>query len=237
YLRDAMAEAAKLPLGFDPGTDYNYHPSSDMLAYMVERISGKSLREYVRESVLVPLGMKDTDWYYTAAALPRFAKTYRAANGKLELSANQFANGRINANPTYFEGGLGLNGPIEDYAKFCQMLLNKGKFNGHRILRPETIKQMTTINRLLPETSVKEKGLQFGLGFEIDKTKKLVPAVSDSAFGWGGAMGTKYLIDPERDMVVLFYQNMQNAGNATSLFYEQAYRLFDTPAASAPKKK
>ena len=74
--------------------------------------------------------------------------------------------------------------------------------------------------------------MQFGLGFEIHKTKKPVPAVSDSAYAWGGALGTQYLIDPERDLVLLFYQNMSNqTAKLSPLFYEQAYRMFDAPAA------
>ncbi|MEO5959149.1 MAG: serine hydrolase, partial [Opitutaceae bacterium] len=160
----------------------------------------------------------------------------RVANGKLEPTRNYY-DSTISADQTYAEGALGLNGPITDYAKFCQMMLNKGEFNGHRILKPETIEQMTTINRLLPETSVEQKGLQFGLGFEIHKTKKPVPAVSDSAFAWGGMLGTQYIVDPAQDMVVLYYQNTQGSGPTHARFYERAYRLFNPPATPAPVTK
>ncbi|MEO7412671.1 MAG: serine hydrolase domain-containing protein [Opitutaceae bacterium] len=235
YLRDSMVALAKLPLGFDPGTQYSYHISTNMLAYMIERISGKSLRDYVKETVLKPLGMNDTDWYYAPDALPRFVKAYRVANGKLEPTRNYY-DSTISEVQTYAEGALGLNGPIGDYAKFCQMMLNKGEFNGHRILKPETIEQMTTINRLLPETSAEQKGMQFGLGFEIHKTKKPTPAVSDSAFAWGGMLGTQYIIDPTQDMVVLYYQNTQGSGPTHARFYQQAYRLFEPSATAAPTK-
>ena len=239
-IKDAMVELAKYPVGFDPGSEYHYNISTSMLAYMVERISGKSVRDYVKETVLLPLGMNDTDWAYPAEAQSRFVKTYRVVNGKLETSPGRGPRLTIE-NATYFDGAAGLNGPIEDYAKFCQMMLNKGEFNGRRILKPETVAQMTTINRLLPETSAKEKGMQFGLGFEIHKTKKPVPAVSDSAYAWGGALGTQYLIDPERDLVLIVYQNMQSQNppspfKLSPLFYEQAYRLFGPSAASAPAK-
>ncbi|MEO6569558.1 MAG: serine hydrolase domain-containing protein [Opitutaceae bacterium] len=235
-LKDAMHETVKLPLGFDPGSDYHYHPSSSMLAYMIERISGKSLRDYVREKVLLPLGMNDTDWAYPAEAQSRFVKTYRVANGKLEPSPGRGPRVTIE-NATYFDGAAGMNGTIEDYAKFCQMMLNKGELNGRRILKPETVAQMTTINRLLPETSAKQRGMQFGLGFEIHKTKKPVPAVSDSAFAWGGALGTQYMIDPERDLVLLFYQNMSGSTGLSRVFYQQAYKMFDPPAAAASATK
>lgn len=234
YLRDSMLDLAKYPLGFDPGTQWSYHISSNMLGYMIERISGKSLRDYVKEAVLKPLGMNETDWYYGPEALPRFVKAYRAANGKLEPSRN-YGESAVSADQTYCEGAIGLNGPIADYAKFCQMMLNKGEFNGRRILRPETIDLMTAINRL-PENSGAEKGMQFGLGFEIHKTKKPTPAVSDSAYAWGGLLGTQYIIDPERDLIILFYQNMQGPAKLHPPFYERAYRLFDAPAAAAATK-
>jgi CubicO group peptidase (beta-lactamase class C family) len=236
YLRDSMLDLAKYPLGFDPGTKYHYHISSSMLAYMIERISGKSLRDYVKETVLKPIGMNDTDWYYAPEALPRFVKGYRVTAGKLEPSAIQWGERAISADQTYCDGAMGLNGPIGDYAKFCQMMLNQGEFNGHRILRPEMVELMTKINRL-PENHGAEKGFQFGLGFEIYKTKKPTPAVSDSAYAWGGMLGTTYTVDPERDMVVLYYQNTQGSGKTQAQFYEQAYRLFDAPAHPASGAK
>jgi CubicO group peptidase (beta-lactamase class C family) len=226
YLEDEMQALVKYPLGFDPGTRWEYHVSSNMLGYLIERISGKSLRDYVKETILVPLGMKDTDWFYEPTALERFVKAYRSANGKLEPGSNIYSEGTVSEQQTYCEGAIGLNGPIEDYAKFCQMLLNKGEFNGRRILRPETVELMTTIDRL-PETSGAAPGFQFGLGFELHREKKPVPAVSDSAFAWGGMMGTGYIIDPDRDLIALYYTNMYKAEPLYSRFLEQAYRLFE----------
>ncbi|MEO7215771.1 serine hydrolase domain-containing protein [Mucilaginibacter sp.] len=227
YLKDAMEDLAKYPLGFDPGSEYSYHISSNMLAYMVEIISGQPLRQYVRESVLEPLGMKNTDWYYEPAALPRFVKAYNAVNGKLEPASNMFSEGAISKNRTYAEGGLGLNGPIEDYAKFCQMLLNRGEFNGRRILKPETIDLMTKVNRL-PEVNAGGKNFRFGLGFELyNQNRKTIPEVSNTAYAWGGAYGTQYVIDPENNMIVLFYINMPKHDDVLyPSFLSKAYQLF-----------
>jgi CubicO group peptidase (beta-lactamase class C family) len=147
YLEEEMLALVKYPLGFDPGTEWSYHVSTNMLGYLIERISGKSLREYVKETVLLPLGMNDTDWYYVPAELNRFVKAYSAVDGNLEPATNMYSEGTVSAEQTYCEGAIGLNGPIEDYAKFCQMLLNKGEFNGQRILKPETIELMTTVAR------------------------------------------------------------------------------------------
>lgn len=234
YLEEEMLALAKYPLGFDPGTRWEYHASTNMLAYLIERISGKPLRQYVKEKILTPLGMTDTDWYYSPETLSRFVKAYRIADGKLQSASNMYSEGTVSEQQTYAEGAIGLNGPIDDYARFCQMLLNKGEFNGRRILRPETVELMTTINRL-PSESGAEKGFQFGLGFELHRQKKPVPAVSDSAYAWGGLFGTGYIIDPEHEIVALFYINMYQPAPLYPKFLDQAYRLFGIEGAEQPK--
>ncbi len=227
YLEDEMLDLAKYPLGFDPGTAWNYHVSTNMLAYLIERISGKPLRQYVKETVLDPLGMTETDWYYGKDALKRFVKTYTMEEGELELGSQIYVEGAVSSEQTYCEGAIGLNGPIEDYAKFCQMLLNKGEFNGHRILKPETVELMTTVDRLRGAEAWGE-GFRFGLGFELfNELKKPVPAVSNTAFAWGGLFGTEYIIDPENDMIALFYINMYQRDPLYPLFLEKAYELFN----------
>lgn len=231
-LKEEMLELARLPLGFDPGTRWDYHISTNMLAYLVERISGRPLRDYVKEKVLEPLGMKDTDWYYPPESLSRFAKPCRVIDGKLQPGPALYSEGAVSERQTYAEGAIGLNGPIEDYARFCQMLLNKGEFNGRRILRPETVELMTTVDRL-PRDSGAEKGFRFGLGFELHREKKPVPAVSDSAYAWGGLFGTGYLIDPGRDLVALFYVNMYGPEPMYPKFLDKAYGLFAAPALAA----
>lgn len=225
YLEEEMLALAQYPLGFDPGTQWNYHLSTNMLAYLIERISGQPLREYVKQNVLEPLGMNDTDWYYGPEALDRFVTPYSAIDGELKRGSDVYSRGTISPQQTYAEGAIGLNGPIEDYAKFCQMLLNKGEFNGRRILKPETVELMTTVNRL-PEPKEGEENFQFGLGFELyNPDKKPVPAVSNSAYAWGGLMGTDYIIDPENNMIALFYRNMYRAEPLYVKFLNKAYEI------------
>jgi CubicO group peptidase (beta-lactamase class C family) len=170
--------------------------------------------------------MKNTDWYYEPEALSKFVKAYSYANGKLEAAPNNYSEGTISKEQTYAEGAIGLNGPIEDYAKFCQMLLNKGEFNGRRILKAETIDLMTKVNRL-PEVNSGGKGFKFGLGFELyNNDKKPVPAVSNTAFAWGGLYGTEYIVDPENNMIALFYLNMPRRETLYPQFLSKAYQLF-----------
>lgn len=225
YLGEEMLNLVKYPLGFDPGTEWSYHISSNMLGYMIERISGKSLREYVKETVLLPLGMNDTDWYYEPDAINHFVKAYSAVDGKLEPATNIYSEGTVSAEQTYCEGAIGLNGPIEDYAKFCQMMLNKGEFNGQRILKPETIELMTTVNQL-PEVNSGGKGFKFGLGFELyNELKKPVPEVSNSAYAWGGMFGTAYIIDPENDIISLLYINMSRHEPINTPYLQKVYQM------------
>ncbi|UKM66515.1 beta-lactamase family protein [Flavobacteriaceae bacterium GSB9] len=228
YLEEEMLDLVSYPLGFDPGSDWNYHVSTNMLAYIVERISGKPLQKFVKETILEPLDMVNTDWYYQPEYLTRFVKPYSLVDGKLEPGSTMFAEGTVSSHKTYAEGAIGLNGPIEDYAKFCQMLLNEGKFNGSRILKPETIAQMTKINRL-PEVNSGGESFQFGLGFQLANEKnKHINKVSNTAFWWGGMLGTEYIIDPEKDLIALFYINMYKRDPLYTQYLEEVYDVFDT---------
>lgn len=225
YLEEEMLALAQYPLGFDPGTQWNYHISSNMLGYLIERISGQPLRTYIKENVLQPLAMNDTDWYYDPEALAKFVAPFSLVDGELVPGSEVYSRSTISTQQTYAEGAIGLNGPITDYVKFCQMLLNKGELNGRRILKPETIELMTTINRLPPPQQA-DYPLQFGLGFELyHADKKPVPAVSNSAYAWGGMMGTEYIIDPENNMIALFYLNMYQRDSLYPEFLSKAYQL------------
>lgn len=225
-LGDEMKSLAKYPLGFDPGSEWNYHVSTNMLAYMVELISGKTLREYVKETILEPLDMNSTDWYFEPEYLSRFVKPYTYVDGRLEPGTMMFAQNAVGSEQSYCEGAIGLNGPIDDYARFCQMLLNKGELNNVRILKPETVELMTTTN-LLPEKNSGGKGFQFGMGFELyNELKKPTPAVSNTAYAWGGMLGTEYIIDPENDLVVLFYLNVFRRDALYPLFLKEVYQQF-----------
>ena len=227
----AAVEAAKdLPLGFQPGTEWNYNVDMDVIAYLVEILSGKTLQEYLKEVIFTPLGMDHTAYYFDDESLKeRFVTTYTKRDGQF-VKAMSGADSVFDGPKTYAGGTYGLYGPIEDYAKFCQMLINGGEFNHHRILKEETIAMMRQ-NRL-PEVNSGGKGFRFGLGFELfdhpDK-EKTAPQMSDSCFRWGGAAGTEYLMDPENDLVILYYISMWGSTNTYPTFLKAAYDLFQGP--------
>lgn len=220
----------RFPLGFQPGSDWNYYYDMEVIAYLIEIISGKPLPEYLQETIFTPLGMDSTGYFFDDESLkPRFVTTYsKGQDGRFVTSPMSGVDRVFQGPKTYAGGTLGLYGPIRDYAKFCQMLLNGGEFNGHRILKPETILMMRQ-NRL-PEVNAGGPGFQFGLGFELfhgTPSRKNVPAMSDDVFRWGGAAGTEYIIDPVNDLVILYYISMWGKpSECYDQYLKAAYGLF-----------
>jgi CubicO group peptidase (beta-lactamase class C family) len=223
-VKDQVMDAVKYPLGFQPGSQWNYNIGVDVAAYIVEIITGKPLKDYLQETIFDPLGMNGTAYYYTDQSFrSRFVTAYSNVDGQLVPTRNNLD--AIFQPVTYCAGTLGLNGPIQDYAKFCQMIMNKGEFNNHRILKPETVEAMTLINHLPADTA----GFQFGIGFQLfnDPKSKYIPEMSNSCLRWGGAMGTEYLIDPENQLVILYYINMWGQTNTYTDYLKGVYALFE----------
>lgn len=218
----------RFPLGFQPGSDWNYYYDMEVIAYVIEIITGKTLAQYLEDTLFTPLGMDETAYFFEDESLrPRFVTTYSKKDGEFVAASRGGLDKIFNGPKTYAGGTMGLYGPIEDYAKFCQMLLNGGEFNGNRILKPETIMLMRQ-NRL-PETNAGGPGFQFGLGFELFRgtpSRKNVPAMSDEVFRWGGAAGTEYIIDPVNDLVILYYINMWGKPDTYDKYLEAAYGIF-----------
>lgn len=203
-LEEEVKDVLKFPLAFDPGTQWNYHPSSDVMGYLVEYFSGKPLREYVKESILIPLGMKDTDWYYPDSYKSRMVTAYKEENGKLIPQENVWSGRNPFSSDTRFcQAGTGLNGTIEDYARFCQMILNGGTFNGKRILGRRTVEIMGIDQLPHPNSG----NLCFGLGFMIYPQSSSTPMASPGSLAWGGYYNTDYLIDPKENLIILLYTN------------------------------
>ena len=222
-VKEQVEDAMKYPLGFQPGSQWNYNIGVDVAAYIIEVITGKPLKDYLQETLFNPLGMNETAYYYSDPSLrSRFVTAYSVVDGELQPSRNNPE--AIFKQGTYYAGTLGLNGPIEDYAKFCQMMLNGGEFNHHKILNAETVDAMTKINRV-PEDST---GFQFGIGFQLfnNPKSKYIPEMSTSCFRWSGAMGTEYMIDPENDLVILYYINMWGSTNTYNDYLKGVYNLF-----------
>jgi CubicO group peptidase (beta-lactamase class C family) len=212
-LKDAMSRLGQLPLMHQPGEKFTYGLNTDVLGALVEVISGVSLDEFFRTRIFEPLGMKDTYFTIPQSKATRLVNLYtEKPDGKLVKATVQMLNGPVTpAYPleqsTYYSGGAGLSSTIYDYAIFLQMLLNKGEYNGKRILGPNTVRMMT-VNQV-GEVSISNED-KFGLGFQIvtEKSSGRTPA-QVGTFGWGGAFGTSYWVDPKEKLVLLIYRQMQ----------------------------
>jgi CubicO group peptidase (beta-lactamase class C family) len=214
-----MKKLGTLPLAVQPNSAFFYGLGIDVLGDVVEKVSGKNLAEYVNETILKPLGMNNTFFFIPAEKANRLAVMYaETKEGRLErlpeLSQGYNVNFPITGARTYFSGGSGLSSTVEDYAKFCQMILNRGEFGGKIILQPETVDQMTT-NQIGDLNVGKDK---FGLGFEITTEKGIKNGSKVGKLSWGGAFNTTFWIDPERKSVAVLMTQVYPAIHKNQLF-------------------
>ena len=210
-LAPVMKKLAGLPLNFEPGTAWQYGPATDVVGYLVEVISGKPLDEFLRERIFEPLGMKDTHFYAPKEMLSRRATVYSTEGGKLGRRDDLMSTEIPPRSKQYFSGAGGLNSTIEDYLRFCQMKLNGGHFNGARILSRKTVELMTTDH--LPDDVMHYpiwhylnlRGRGFGLGYRVVTNLGHSAQVGSlGSYGWGGAYGTYFFIDPQEKMIGIF---------------------------------
>lgn len=208
-----MKKLGTLPLAHQPGEKFTYGLNSDVLGCLIEIISGKTLDAYCRESIFEPLGMTDTYFNVPSSKAKRlpavytedehnniiaWAPTYRGINPDYPL-----------VNKTFFSGGAGLSSTALDYARFLQMLLNGGVYNGKQVLGRRTVELM-----LSPQLDDNMFGKDnFSLGFQITSKKSAnLKMRNEGSFSWGGYYGTTYWADPKEKLVCLIMtQHMPNS--------------------------
>jgi len=220
-LADKMKILGGLPLKQNPGEQYTYSLSIDVLGYLVEVISGMSLDQFFKTKIFQPLGMNDTYFYLPKEKCSRLVPLYLARNGAIEKVGGPAFDG-VNVNypmlpGKYYSGGAGLSSTIEDYAKFVQLFINKGEFNGARLVSRKIVELMMTNQTQPPITN------QFGLGFGLETEKNDYQSIlSIGSFQWGGAFNTQYWGDPSEKLVGLIYTNMYgspvNTGDKFKIF-------------------
>jgi CubicO group peptidase (beta-lactamase class C family) len=213
-LQKMIDDLAQLPLEFSPGSRWNYSVATDVLGYLVEVISGKSLPEYLSETIFKPLGMDDTGFEITPDKVPRFASCYQR-NAAKELVCHDDGQNSQFTNRSFYSGGGGLLSTVGDYYRFSQMLANGGTLDGQRIIGSRTLDFMTR-NHLPGGVDMSQfamgsfsetvyEGVGFGLGFasKVDAGQNGFPATEGSYF-WGGLASTLFWVDPEEELVVIF---------------------------------
>lgn len=210
-----VATLAKLPLEFSPGDKWNYSVATDVLGYLVQKISGERFEDFLKRRIFDPLGMVDTGFHVRDGQAHRFASCYQPTKaGGIEL-IDDAAKSSFLKPPAFVSGGGGLVSTAGDYMKFAQALLNGGQAGGHRLVGRKTLDFMTE-NHLpggldLPALSVSlfseatYAGVGFGLGFAttMDPASTMIPGSVGDYF-WGGAASTFFWIDPLEELTAIF---------------------------------
>ena len=224
-LADNVAHIATMPLAHDPGEKFTYSMNIEVLGRLCEILSGKDLNTFIHERVLDPLGMQHTYFYVPQAEQSRVVKLYQytkksglQVSDKTVLQQYPYSGAQVLYSP-----GAGLCGTIEDYAKFCQMILNNGEFNGHRILGRKTLEMMQKNG-----VGTMRGEIGFGMAWDVFTPENAHNTIaSEGSMRWGGMFGTDYLIDPKEKLIVLMYTNcMPNYSgvNPKTLLHNTVYQ-------------
>jgi CubicO group peptidase (beta-lactamase class C family) len=207
---------AGLPLLFEPGAEWNYSVSTDVLGRVIEVVSGQSLDEFFAERIFEPLGMTDTGFSVSEADRPRLTALYAHDPATATAVPHPGVDAISTERPKLLAGGHGLASTAADYHRFTQMLLRRGELDGVRLLAPRTVDFMTAnhlpgnatltdFGRPLLDLACNE-GYGFGLGLAplVDPIAAKTLSVAGE-YRWEGAAGTAFWVDPAADMTVLFF--------------------------------
>ncbi len=222
-LADQVPNLAKVPLDFQPGSQWTYSllAGMDTLSRIVEVASGQTYDQFLRQRLFEPLGMKDTGFFVPADKASRIAGLYNRTPKGIEKADTP----AWLSTTTFFSGGGGLWSTAEDYAQFAQMLVNGGELNGTRILGPRTIEYMATnqVGTLYTGAGAggRTEGMGFGLSMEVVlDSVRANRRTSNGSFGWAGAFGTHFWVDPKEKLVGVLM--VQTPGTGVTRDFENA---------------
>jgi len=227
-LETRVQKYATHPLDFQPGTTASYSPLAgfDVLARLVEVVSGKPFAEYVSDNIFTPLDMRDATYHPTPAQRTCIPKLYQYGNKKLKdvTGGKRDLNAIGHIGLQYTSGSAGLYATLEDYDRFVQMLANEGELDGARILQPETVRQMHAEGA--NEHLEFQPGLTWGLGMLIRQDpEKAHSFARQGTYGWSGHFGTHFFISPAEHLSVAFAMNRADAGGADSYISKRLEEL------------
>jgi CubicO group peptidase (beta-lactamase class C family) len=203
-LSDLMDKVARQPLLYQPGDRWVYSVAHDVQAALVEKLSGQTFDDFVRQRIFAPLEMKESMFKVPADKKSRVPVLYsRDKSGKLAPDTSDLGRGYGDL----VFGGYSISTTISDYARFAQMLLNKGQLNGVRLLSPKTVELMATNH--LSAAALAAGGVGPGVGYGLGVSVLMNPAENGNLgsvgeFGWSGAASTHVLIDPKEDLVAIY---------------------------------
>ena len=208
-LAEQMKLLAKQPLLFEPGSQFAYGLSTDLLGHLVEVIGGKPLDQFFADEILRPLGMQDTHFYLPDEKAGRLVTLYSYVDGTglAAYESSDFDTGAnealypVSGAKTYFSGGAGLSSTAADYMRFLQMLLNDGELDGVRLLGRKSVELMRTARIDWDGDKIPDFGLGFAVVSDVGKRGELS---SVGTYAWGGAFNTAFWIDPTEQLVGVY---------------------------------
>jgi len=205
-LAEMVKRLATAPLNDQPGSMWRYGYSIDVLGRLVEVVSGKTLDQFFEERIFRPLGMNDTAFFVPEEKWNRLATLYAPKQGGGIQKSTGSAQESYKKKPALLLGGAGSVSTLDDYARFCMMLLNDGELDGVRILSRKSVELMRSDHLgSLPRAGLLPEGFGFGLTFAVDLGPgKAATVGSAGEFYWGGAAGTSFWIDPREKMIGVF---------------------------------
>lgn len=222
-LQEMINKLATLPLNYQPGKGWTYSLSMDIEGYLVEKLSGQTLPDFMRDRIFAPLGMKDTGFFVPQEKRSRFATNYRQEQGHIVVTDAGAPPKDYATQPALPSGGGGLVTTADDYYRFAQMLGNGGELNGKRILSPAAVKLMASnhlpANLLTGEFGIGQHIMRPGFGYGFNCAVVFDPPEANMSDGkgtffWDGAAGTWFWVDPTNDIVfVSMIQRMTSPDN------------------------
>lgn len=225
---ESVKRLAKLPLHHEPGSKYTYSEGLDVLGYLIEIVSGKPFDVFLKERIFDPLGMNDTRFYLNDAQAPRLVTVHTRKDNKWASYPVTFydpAYPKTGAK-AFFSGGAGLSSTTEDYAKFLQMYLNGGIYNGKRILSSKTIE--TIMENQVGDLWNSDRYYGLAFGVVTDKGVALGGIGSKGTFDWGGYFNTQYFADPKTKTIGLIFKQTSGAGNGDETSWKFRQMVFST---------
>lgn len=232
--RDRVELQAKLPLVFQPGTQFEYHVGYPVIGVVIETILGRTLEDFYQERIFQPLGMKDTSFYLPENKLEYFPACYRpeSVGGEWQLTVVERpeTSEKVKGPKVNFGAGGDMGGILAtaaDYARFAQMLLNMGELDGIRILGRKSVELMTSNHTGNIFIAMVGHGFGFGMGVGVHVGGSWRPIMrSVGSYGWGGAAGTTYFADPKEDLLgVCFTQVLTHQLMPENTYQEDFMRL------------
>ena len=230
-LDDLVDVMGTLPLQYQPGEQWVYSLSVDVLGALIERVAEQSLDEFLAERIFKPLGMVDTFFQVPSDKLRRFGTLHMRSQDNQLMVVDKPETSPYANKVTLFSAGGGLVSTSMDYLRYSQMMLNGGELNGVRIISPTTVDLMTRnqlgvgVKTSFGEQPALEGSLGFGLGFGVATAPQKTGSGSVGEYAWGGAAGTVFWIDPKENLVaILMVQMMQNPIDLRAKFKTLTYQ-------------